>query len=148
MQGPCCSIPNIGTDDIHDIEFDFDKTNPCNLESLIANNESTHETTDEKGIKKRLHPERSCRKCLREHESLQCMNQEEIDGALHIPQHHVLVHLPIGHLSTHTMGDQHKYNEVGLIHGCVDVETASQISSEEFNITSFIQFYNKKSMVC
>eukprot|EP00957_Ditylum_brightwellii_P196911 15002512-Ditylum_brightwellii.AAC.1 len=50
------------------------------------------------------------------------------------------------------MGDQQKYNEVGLIHGCVDAETASQISSEEFKnagkkirqygITSFISNIN------
>eukprot|EP00957_Ditylum_brightwellii_P070931 5389617-Ditylum_brightwellii.AAC.1 len=30
------------------------------------------------------------------------------------------------------MGDQQKYNEVGLIHDCVDAKTAPQISSEEF----------------
>ena len=135
-QGPCCSILKVRTDDINDIEFDFDKSNVYNVESVTSDNDITHvTTTDKEGTKERLHPERSHRKHLMRHEIRQCDKQEAIDGALHIPQHHVLVHLPIGHPSTHAMGDQQKYNEVGLMHGCVDAETASQISSEEFKNT-------------
>eukprot|EP00957_Ditylum_brightwellii_P011473 867202-Ditylum_brightwellii.AAC.1 len=49
----------------------------------------------------------------------------QIDGALHIPHHHVLLHLPIRVPSTHAIGDQRQYNESGLYHGCVDPKTAS-----------------------
>eukprot|EP00957_Ditylum_brightwellii_P119261 9098053-Ditylum_brightwellii.AAC.1 len=52
----------------------------------------------------------------------------QIDGALHIPYHHVLLHLPIGVPSTHALGDQRQYNKNGLYRGCVDPQTASSIT--------------------
>eukprot|EP00957_Ditylum_brightwellii_P184793 14075694-Ditylum_brightwellii.AAC.1 len=57
----------------------------------------------------------------------------QIDDVLHIPHHHVLVHLPIGVPSTHALGDQRQYNKSGLYHGCVDPQTASSITIEQFN---------------
>jgi hypothetical protein len=57
---------------------------------------------------------------------------ECIDGALHVGQHHLLFHVPIGVMSTHAMGDQKSLNEQGLLHGCVDADTASKTCPEEF----------------
>eukprot|EP00957_Ditylum_brightwellii_P178355 13584045-Ditylum_brightwellii.AAC.1 len=57
----------------------------------------------------------------------------KIDGALHIPYQHVLLHLPIAVPSMHALGDQRQYNKSGLYHGCVYPQTASSISIEEFN---------------
>ena len=54
-----------------------------------------------------------------------------IGGALHVASHHVLLHLPIGVFSTHTMGDQRIHNEDGVFHACVDAETVTQVTSDE-----------------
>ena len=56
-QGPCCAILKVRTDDINDIEFDFDKSNVYNVESVTSDNDITHVTTaDKEGRKERLHP--------------------------------------------------------------------------------------------
>eukprot|EP00957_Ditylum_brightwellii_P077826 5914943-Ditylum_brightwellii.AAC.1 len=57
----------------------------------------------------------------------------QIDGALHIPHHYVLIHLLTGVPSMHALGDQRQLNKSGLYHVCVDPQTAASITMEQFN---------------
>jgi len=159
-RGPCCTIIRIDSDLAYDIEFDNDDSREYNKElhdqqqteeelttnkftenNTNTNEKSTKDTTSNEHVF--CPPKKPCRNNSRKttrntmwtNKINESRNKHFIDGALHIPQHHLLVHLPIGIPSTHAMGDQKTKNEKGLVHACVDPVIASTISEVEFKST-------------
>mmetsp|Transcript_23622 Transcript_23622/g.34712 ORF Transcript_23622/g.34712 Transcript_23622/m.34712 type:complete len:561 (+) Transcript_23622:138-1820(+) len=133
-KGPCCTIIRIEAEKEYEIGFDFDNSNIYDKDIDIDIEES-NPTKNKQPNKKRKVRERKARLKSRSIISTRICNTyttENLDGALHIPSHHLLVHLPIGVPSTHAMGDQRSAKESGLFHACVHPLTASEISTEDF----------------
>ncbi len=129
--GPCCTIIKIDSPVEDQIQFDFDNSSIYNTKIpstlLTVNNEHEHNRKDKTAKQSRRRVRSKFKSAIKNSYLTPSM-----DGALHVASHHVLLHVPIGVFSTHAMEDQRLHNENGLFHACVDAETASSITSDEF----------------
>ena len=149
-KGPCCSIINITASHSDDIMFDHDNSTTYNVHPEViiisddddeddhskeANNTSTckKQKCNETSIENKQHNKRKRRRYDIRDKIKDSIKVIHLDGALHVPSHHVLLHAPIGFKTTHAMGDQQDLQERGLFHGVVTPDVANSISMEEFS---------------
>eukprot|EP00957_Ditylum_brightwellii_P182713 13917383-Ditylum_brightwellii.AAC.1 len=126
--GPCCTVLNVTTLTEEEVDFNYEFSSTYNHE-----NQCTEGITREKSTVKSNNVTKyysRVRKNIKT-KMLDTYNTDCIDDALHIGQHHLLLHIPIGVLSNYAMAEQKLYREPELLHGCVDAETSSGICPGE-----------------